>query len=176
MPKIGRNEKCPCQSGKKYKHCCALKEQQASPKPTPQQALKLTLTGGVKDIQADAVDRKPVIRELGVFFFYSTAQGDAWVMEMTDCDCVQVAKDGVALEIPIDENPNTIEINWSHMYSVENKQLRITAYADKSVAVLTEAPTRELSAAMRRIRKRFSREQLKQVHLPPPPSEHSRAA
>lgn len=21
-PKIGRNEKCPCGSGKKYKHCC----------------------------------------------------------------------------------------------------------------------------------------------------------
>ena len=26
MAKIGRNEQCPCQSGKKYKHCCALKE------------------------------------------------------------------------------------------------------------------------------------------------------
>ncbi|MFA5599546.1 MAG: SEC-C metal-binding domain-containing protein [Phenylobacterium sp.] len=22
--KIGRNEKCPCMSGKKYKHCCLL--------------------------------------------------------------------------------------------------------------------------------------------------------
>jgi len=24
-PKVGRNEPCPCGSGKKYKHCCALK-------------------------------------------------------------------------------------------------------------------------------------------------------
>ena len=24
--KIGRNDKCPCDSGKKYKHCCLLKE------------------------------------------------------------------------------------------------------------------------------------------------------
>ena len=24
-PKIGRNDPCPCGSGKKYKHCCALK-------------------------------------------------------------------------------------------------------------------------------------------------------
>ena len=23
-PKVGRNERCPCGSGKKYKHCCAL--------------------------------------------------------------------------------------------------------------------------------------------------------
>jgi SEC-C motif-containing protein len=24
-PKIGRNEPCPCGSGKKYKHCCGAK-------------------------------------------------------------------------------------------------------------------------------------------------------
>ena len=24
--KIGRNDQCPCGSGKKYKHCCLLKE------------------------------------------------------------------------------------------------------------------------------------------------------
>ncbi len=27
---VGRNEPCPCGSGKKYKHCCALKTQRAS--------------------------------------------------------------------------------------------------------------------------------------------------
>lgn len=175
MPKIGRNEKCPCQSGKKYKHCCALKDQEAR-RASPQQALKLTLTGGVKDIQADAVAKKPMTRELGVFFFYSSVKGDAWVMEMTDCDCVQVAKEGAALEVPIDENQETIEINWSHRYVIDNRQLHITAYADKSMEILTDAPTRELSAAMRRIRKRFSREQLKQVHLPPPPPDQAGAA
>lgn len=26
----GRNDPCPCGSGKKYKHCCALKEQRLS--------------------------------------------------------------------------------------------------------------------------------------------------
>ncbi len=152
-----------------------MKDQEARRQPSPQAALKLTLTGGVEDIQKDAVEKKTAIRELGVFFFYSTDKGDAWVMEMTDCDCVQVAKDGVALDIPIDENPETIEINWSHMYAIENKQLRITAYADKSVEFLTDAPTHELNAAMRRIRKRFSSDQLKKVHLPTPPPEQSGA-
>lgn len=173
MPKIGRNEKCPCQSGKKYKHCCASKDQEARRQPSSQEAAKLTLTGGVKDIQADAAQKKPMIRELGVFFFYATARGDAWVMEMTDCDCIQVAKDGAPLEVPIDETPETIEINWSHSYAIDSRQLRITAYADKGVEVLADAPTHELSAAMRRIRKRFSSEQLKKVHLPPPPPEQA---
>ena len=27
MPKTGRNEPCPCASGKKYKHCCMAQEQ-----------------------------------------------------------------------------------------------------------------------------------------------------
>jgi tetratricopeptide (TPR) repeat protein len=29
MPKIGRNEPCPCGSGRKYKHCCLQKDQDA---------------------------------------------------------------------------------------------------------------------------------------------------
>jgi hypothetical protein len=27
IPKAGRNDTCPCGSGKKYKRCCALKQQ-----------------------------------------------------------------------------------------------------------------------------------------------------
>ncbi|MGA2148003.1 MAG: SEC-C metal-binding domain-containing protein [Bryobacteraceae bacterium] len=29
-PKIGRNEPCPCGSGRKYKRCCLLKPQTAA--------------------------------------------------------------------------------------------------------------------------------------------------
>ena len=30
MGAVGRNEPCPCGSGKKYKNCCALKKDRAS--------------------------------------------------------------------------------------------------------------------------------------------------
>lgn len=165
MAKIGRNEKCPCRSGKKFKHCCALIQQRPMPQPSPEEQMKVTLMSGVKEIQDDAVAKKKICRELGVFFFYSTALGDGWLMEMTQCDCVQVAKDGALLEPPIDETSETIEINWSHTYRLTNKQLEITAYSDESVQILKDAPARELNAAMRRIRKKFSPEQLKKVHL-----------
>lgn len=168
MAKIGRNEKCPCQSGKKFKHCCALIPRRSAPKPTPEQAMKITLMSGVSAIQKDAAAKKQVCRELGVFFFFSTAKGDAWLLEMTQRDCVQVARDGQFLEVPIDENPDTIEINWSHTYQLTNRQLYITAYSDKSVQLLDDAPGRELNGAMRRIRKKFSREELDKVHLPSP--------
>jgi len=168
MAKIGRNEKCPCGSGKKYKYCCALKKPRLQPLLTPEQTLKITLMSAVQQIQQDAVSKKALFRELGVFFFFATAEGDAWLMEMTECDCVQVAKGGEVLEAPIDENAETIEINWSHTYVVRDKLVEITAYADKIVQVLENSPGRALDAAMTRIRNKFSEEQLKKVHLPHP--------
>lgn len=164
MAKIGRNDKCPCRSGKKYKHCCARKDQSA----ISQKPVNVTLMSAVRDIQAEAENKRVVFRELGVFFFYTTELGDAWLLEMTESDCVQIAKEGLALEPPIDENSETIEINYSHTFRLENRQLVFTAYADKVTQVLPDAPTRELSAAIRRIKKKFSGNQLQQVHLPTP--------
>jgi hypothetical protein len=169
MAKIGRNEQCPCRSGKKYKYCCGLNQQRSLPQqPSRPTTGQVTLMGAVKEIQADAGERKTGYRELGVFFFYSTAGGDAWLFEMTECDCVQVARAGQALVPPINENSEVIEINYSHTFSLLNKELRITAYSDKSSEILVDAPNRELHAAMRRIRKKFTGDQLKKVHLPPP--------
>lgn len=164
MVKIGRNEKCPCRSGKKFKHCCALSDSLQG----RQQSVNVTLMREVTAIQADAARKKPAFRELGVFFFYSTTAGDAWLLEMTDGDCVQIARNGVALDPPIDETSEVIEIDYSHTFALKNKQLILVAYADKGVKILADAPTRELSAAIRRMMKKFPSDQLAKVHLPNP--------
>ena len=168
MVKIGRNERCPCRSGKKYKHCCAGLDQIAPPQMSSEQKLNVTLMNSVREIQKQAVEKRESNSELGVFFFYSTRKGDAWVLEMTGCDSIQVARDGEALEPPIDENSETIEVSWSHMFAFKDKQLELTAYADKHVQLLPDAPSQVISAAIRRIRKKFSKEQLSEVHLPNP--------
>ncbi len=167
MAKIGRNDKCPCRSGKKFKKCCGLLESapRLDTSQSPEQKLKVTLMDGVREIQADAAIKKAVCRELGVFFFYSTSEGDGWMLEMTQSDCVRVAEKGKILKAPIDENSETIEINWSHMYALREKKLVITAYADKGEQILEDAPTREINAAMRRIAKKYSSEQLEKVHV-----------
>ncbi len=166
MAKIGRNTPCPCGSGKKYKKCCAGKHESAVlAQQQAAAAARLTLMSAVEALQQDAAAGKVVHRELGVFFFFTSAEGDAWVLEMTDQDAVQVAAKGEALAPPIDENPETIEINWSYMFELKEKELTLTAYSDKSAFVLAGAPTRELNAAMKRMKKRFSREQLDQVHI-----------
>src|ERR1700728_4570460 len=33
--KPGRNDRCPCKSGRKYKHCCADKDRASAPATTP---------------------------------------------------------------------------------------------------------------------------------------------
>ena len=41
MPKTGRNDPCPCGSGKKYKHCCLEKDRAAEFAPAVQQRVAL---------------------------------------------------------------------------------------------------------------------------------------
>jgi hypothetical protein len=47
MAKAGRNEACPCGSGKKYKRCCAIKQQGARVNKLMIAGLLVALAGGV---------------------------------------------------------------------------------------------------------------------------------
>ena len=173
MGKIGRNEQCPCGSGKKYKHCCLLKEQAGvTPTPAnPQAAMKISLNSEIEAIVEAAKEKKQKIKELGVFILLSTTGGDAWLLEISDSDAVQLASNGEPLEVPIDENPETIEINWSHTFDLSNKEFELIAYSDQSKSVMANYPTREVSASIKRIKKRFSPDVLDRVHVNPADQE-----
>ncbi len=163
--KIGRNDKCPCGSGKKYKRCCVNKPQKAMKPMSSQQKEKVTLSAAIEDVQALAVQKKQTIRELGVFLFYTDVDGDAWLFEITDSDCIQIASGGKILEVPLEESDETIIVDWSHNFKFENKQLQITSYSDNEVKILKSAPTQQLYAAEKRILRKFSPELLEQVHI-----------
>ncbi|MBU0962110.1 MAG: SEC-C domain-containing protein [Proteobacteria bacterium] len=167
MGKIGRNEQCPCGSGRKFKHCCLLKEQAGVAPASPEAALKISLVREIEAIQQAAKDKRQKIKELGVFILLATAEGDAWLLELTESDAVQLSQAGEPLGIPIDENPETIEINWSHTFDLSNKQFELTAYSDKSKTLMKNYPTKEISASIKRIKKRFSSELLQRVHVDP---------
>ena len=127
--------------------------------------MKVSLMGEIEKIRERAAAREEALRELGVFIFFSDRQGDAWVLEVTDRDAVQVARAGEPLDLDINENPETIEINWSHTFVLRDKKCWITAYADGREEELTRAPTKRINAAIRRIYKRYSPEVLDQVYL-----------
>jgi hypothetical protein len=165
MAKIGRNERCPCGSGKKYKHCCARNPQVEKRPSTPEEQLRISLMEAVEKSVAAAGQKQKQIQELGVFVLLSTLQGNSWLFEVTQSDCVQLARDAEQLPVPIDENPETIEIEWSHTYKVKDKQMVLTAYGDKSETVMEDCPVKEVSASIKRIRKKIPQEMLSEIHI-----------
>lgn len=166
MAKIGRNDSCPCGSGIKYKKCC-LKQKSVAQPVSPVQQLKISLLSEIEKVQRAAERNEETVRELGVFVFCTNSEGDAWLFEITDQDGVQLADKGTALEVPIDENPETIEINWSHTFTIRDRQLFLTTYSDQVEVCYDSMPTQRIHAAIRRIRKKYSEEQLNQVHVNP---------
>ncbi|WP_306549390.1 SEC-C metal-binding domain-containing protein [Desulfobulbus sp.] len=164
MGKIGRNQSCPCGSGKKYKHCC-LPAQQAGTTASPANQMKVSLMAAIEKVQGLAAEKKVAFQELGVFLFFSDQEGDAWLLEITESDAVQLAKGGERLDVPIDENPETIEINFSHTFALRERQVFLTAYADKAETRLDRAPASQIHAAIRRLHKRYPKEMLEQMHV-----------
>ena len=165
MAKIGRNEKCPCGSGKKYKHCCAKNPLPQQRTASPEEQLRVSLMDAVEKVCQAALQKKQSIIELGVFVLFSTRDGNGWLFEVTQSDCVQLTLDGEILAHPINENPETIEIEWSHIFRVVHKQMLLTAYKDRSEEVLADCPVKEVSASIKRIAKKIPPELLEKIHL-----------
>lgn len=166
MAKIGRNQSCPCGSGKKHKHCCLRAAETQQPAVGQTNGLRISLMAEIAKIQQAATAKKELFHELGVFLFFSTAKGDAWLLEMTESDAVQIAREGEALEVDIDENSETIELTYSHTFTIAERRLLLTSYADKSEIALADAPGLRIRNAIRRIRKRYTAAMLNRVHVP----------
>ena len=165
MGKIGRNEPCPCGSGKKFKRCCLGKEPDIPTSLTDTQKAQISLRNAVNAIQETAAKGIQKVHELGVFIFFSTTEGDAWLLEVTEMDALQVAAGKEILAVDFEENPETIEINWTHTFEIKNKQFVTTAYKDKKVEHIDNYPTHPILAAIKRIKKKYSPELLESVHV-----------
>lgn len=165
MGKIGRNEACFCGSGKKFKRCCLGKQQTVSSNLTDVQKAQISLQNAINTIQKEASQGVEKVHELGVFVLFSTTDGDAWLLEVSQSDALQVAAAKEILTVDFEENPETIEINWTHTFEIKDKKFVITAYKDKKVEAIENYPTHPISAAVKRIKKKYSPELLESVHV-----------
>ena len=164
MAKIGRNDPCPCGSGIKYKKCCIGKADKVA-RTAAQQNIQISLKTEVEKLQEKAAGREKFVHALGVFILFSTESGDGWLLEITEMDAIQVATNGEKIEFEIDENPDTIEINWPYRFTIKNKKFVTTAYADDEVKVWEDYPSHRIVSAVKKIRKKFPPELLKSIHL-----------
>ena len=160
MAKIGRNDPCFCGSGKKFKKCCLGAGATSPTKPAIP-----SITVEVDKIQESAVAKKAAILALGVFVLFSTTSGDAWLLEVTDMDAIQVARGGEKLAVEIEENPETIEINWTHKFEVKNKKFILTSYKDKSEEIREDYPAHTILTNVKKILSRIPPEMISTIHL-----------
>jgi len=160
MAKIGRNDPCFCGSGKKFKRCC-LGSRTVAPAGPAIPSVKME----VEKIQESAGAGKASVLALGVFVLFSTTSGDAWLLEVTDMDAIQVAKGGEKLPVQIEENPETIEINWTHKFDVKNKKFVLTSYKDKSEEIRDDYPGHTILSTVKKIRSRIPPELISTIHL-----------
>ncbi len=154
MAKIGRNEPCWCGSGKKFKKCCLSRQRSNATPPT--RAGDITLGGEVEKIRRAASAREIVVRPVGVFILFSSGAGDAWLLEASEMDAVQVARDGAELSMEIDENSQTIEVNWSHSFAIEKNDFVVTSHRDGGKHIFPQYPAQAIKNALKGIRKRIS--------------------
>ncbi len=160
MAKIGRNDPCFCGSGKKFKRCC-LGTNANAPARTALPSVKIE----VEKIQENASAKKSAVLALGVFVLFSTTSGDAWLLEVTEMDAIQVAQGGEKLAVQIEENPETIEINWTHKFDVKNKKFILTSYKDKSEEIREDYPVHTILSTVKKIRSRIPPELISTIHL-----------
>ncbi|MFW8600875.1 YecA family protein [Desulfobacterota bacterium M19] len=162
MAKIGRNDPCPCGSGLKYKRCC-LGKQESGTIPTPNK--KITVSGEAEIIRQAAINHQETLKIIGVFIFFSTAAGDAWILELTEQDAAMVARNGKAVDVEISEQAETISINWSHRFKIKNRKFITTAYQDKSSETYDNYPAATINSTLKKIQRRFSSELLESIHV-----------
>jgi hypothetical protein len=165
MGKIGRNEACPCGSGRKFKRCCLGKQQDVRSNLTEVQKAQVSLQNAINTMQKAASQGLQKVHELGVFVLFSTTNGDAWLLEVTESDALQIAADKEVLTVDFEENPETIEILWTHTFEIKDRQFVTTNYKDKKIGIIENYPTHPISAAIKRIRKKYSPDLLERVHI-----------
>ncbi len=171
MGKIGRNDACPCGSGRKFKRCCLGKQREERSNLTEVQKAQLSLQNAINTIQKAASQGLQKVQELGVFVLFSTTNGDAWLLEVSESDALQVAAGKEVLTVDFEENPETIEILWTHTFEIKDRQFVTTAYKDKKIEIIENYPTHPISAAIKRIKKKYSSDLLESVHIDQEPLE-----
>jgi hypothetical protein len=163
MANIGRNEACPCGSGKKYKNCCArdpaLVAAESSTDQTPP-----TLSAEIHRLQQKVGEKSAVMWTKGVFVFFSTEDGDAWVLEASGGDALQVAAAGRPIEVDVVQTAEAIEVTWSHQFTIR-KDFTVTDYADQSRTIYGSYPAARIRALLTKARSSLPPELLASIHL-----------
>ena len=123
-----------------------------------------TLSAEIDRLQQKVAEKSAVMWTKGVFVFFSTEEGDAWVLEASGGDALQVAAAGRPIEVDVVQTAEAIEVTWSHQFTIR-KDFTVTDYADQSRTIHSSYPAARIRALLSKARSSLPPELLASIHL-----------
>ncbi len=123
--RIGRNEKCPCGSGRKFKICCGATGALTRSVTTRVDAA-WSWKGDVDAIVGHAAAGVSHVIRLDSLVMFSTDTGDAWLLDPEEGVALMLARGGERLPTRIFETGTTFSVEWTHNYRVGDDTFLVT--------------------------------------------------
>jgi hypothetical protein len=83
---------------------------------------------------------------LGPFVFFSTATGDAWMLDPSDERAMPLARDGHKQPYPIKETSEEVSIQWPALFAIEENQFFVEDHTGQ-IRTFRGYPVREIQKA-----------------------------
>ena len=112
---------------------------------------EVSITGEAEYIVARAMAEDARIVSLPPLVFFSTATGDAWMLDADDSLAVQLVAAKTRLPFPITETPERFAIEWPGSFRIDRDTMIFTDKAGR-VRAISGYPSRQLVAALARAR------------------------
>ena len=112
---------------------------------------EVSIAGEAEHIVARAMAEDARVVSLGLLVFFSTATGDAWVLDAEDDLALPLATAGIRLPFAITETRERFAIEWAGTFRIEGD---VMIYADHTGTVrrIMGYPTREIASVLARAR------------------------
>ena len=112
---------------------------------------EVSIAGEAEHIVARAMAEDARVVSLGSLVFFSTATGDAWVLDAEDNLALPLATAGIRLPFAITETRERFAIEWAGTFRIEGD---VMIYADHTGTVrrIMGYPTREIASVLARAR------------------------
>lgn len=110
---------------------------------------EVSILAEVDYIVARAAAGESRVVSLGPLVFFSTATGDAWLLDAQDSLALCLAREAAGLSITITETPERFAIEWGGTFQIEGD---LMTFADNlgGMRTIFGYPTREIKEAIQR--------------------------
>ncbi len=112
---------------------------------------RLNLAQQVRAIQHRAAEHAARIVSIGPLLLFSTATGDAWILDPADQLATRLAENGDPLDVYLEETDTSYAIGWNGHYRIEHHTF---VYEDNEIRRLTAIqgyPTQQLLRAIGKV-------------------------